>query len=101
MILPSKNWRNVPSVLSVDDDLDNLQLISYVLKAMKLKFYGVNDSNSVFNLVIDKTAKVKHINRQQLYLLTIRATDSLSTTYKNSAVKCSINTLSKIYVSLA
>ena len=58
MILPSKNWRNVPSVLSVDDDLDNLQLISYVLEAMKLKFYGVNDSNSVFNLVIDKTPKL-------------------------------------------
>ena len=54
----SSNSIAVPSVLAVDDDSDNLQLIGYVLDAMNLKYYGVSDSSSVFDLAIDKAPKL-------------------------------------------
>jgi len=49
---------NAPSVLAVDDDIDNLHLIGYVLEAMNLKCYGVDDSRSVLDLAVDKMPKL-------------------------------------------
>jgi len=54
MILSRKGSTTVPSVLIVDDDRDNLHLVGYVLEAMKLEYYGVSDSSSVLDLVLDK-----------------------------------------------
>ena len=53
-----KSFRSVPSILAVDDDQDNLHLISYVVEALNLKCYGVNDSTEVLDLAIDKAPKV-------------------------------------------
>ena len=53
-MLSKKNPISVPSVLAVDDDLDNLYLISYVLEATNFRYYGVSDSRSVFDLAVDK-----------------------------------------------
>ena len=54
MILPSKIKNNL-SVLAVDDNLDNIYLVKYVLESMNIKCYGLNDSRSVFDLAINKS----------------------------------------------
>ena len=54
MILSPKSIKNNFSVLTVDDNLDNIYLIKYVLESMNIKCYGVNDSKSVFDLAINK-----------------------------------------------
>ena len=58
MILSQKSFKNTPSVLAVDDNLDNIYLLNYVLESMDLKCYGVNDSSSVFDLAMNKSPKL-------------------------------------------
>ena len=58
MILSQKSFKNTPSVLAVDDNLDNIYLLSYVLESMNIKCYGVNDSSSVFDLAMNKAPKL-------------------------------------------
>ena len=58
MMLSKQDLINTPSVLAVDDDVDNLCLIGYVLESMDLKCYGVDDSSSVLDLAVDKTPKL-------------------------------------------
>lgn len=49
---------NIPSVLAVDDNLDNVQLISYVLEVMNVRCYGTKDSRKVAKLAIDIMPKL-------------------------------------------
>ena len=58
MMLPSRRSIGISSVLAVDDNLDNVQLISYVLDAMNIRCYGVNDSRGVLDLAADVTPKL-------------------------------------------
>ena len=58
MILSQKSLKNTPSVLVVDDNLDNIYLLNYVLESMNIKCYGVNDSSSVFDLAMNKAPKL-------------------------------------------
>ena len=58
MMLSKKRLRTVPSVLAVDDDRDNLHLLSYILEALNLKCYGIGDSRKVLDLAVDKTPKL-------------------------------------------
>jgi CheY-like chemotaxis protein len=54
MMLHEKRSTIVPSVLAVDDDCDNLLLISYVLESLNCKCYGVSDSRKVLDLAVDR-----------------------------------------------
>ncbi len=57
-MLSKKSSISIPSVLAVDDDQDNLHLISYVVEALNLRCYGINDSRKVLDLVVDKTPEL-------------------------------------------
>lgn len=61
-MLYQKRSTSVPSVLAVDNDDDNLLLISYVLKALKFKCYAVSDSRRVLDLAVDKTPDLILLN---------------------------------------
>lgn len=58
MLLSGKLSRGIPSVLAVDDDQDNLHLISYISEALNIKCYGVSDSRKVLDLAIEKSPKL-------------------------------------------
>ncbi|WP_319420995.1 response regulator [Pleurocapsa sp. FMAR1] len=50
-----KGYTNVPYVLVVADNQDDLYLIGYILEGMNLKYYGISDSEKVLDLAIDQT----------------------------------------------
>jgi CheY-like chemotaxis protein len=62
MMLYKKRSSNILSVLAVDDNIDNLLLISYVLTALNFKCYGVSDSRKVLDLAVDKTPDLILLN---------------------------------------
>lgn len=51
-----------PSVLAVDNNLDNVLLISYVLEALNFRCYGVCDSTKVIDLAVDKKPNLILLN---------------------------------------
>lgn len=51
-----------PSILAVENNVDNLLLLSYVLEALNFKFYGVIDSTKVLDLAVDKTPDLILLN---------------------------------------
>lgn len=61
-MLYQKRLTTVPSVLAVDNNDDNLLLISYVLKALNFKCYAVSDSRRVLDLAVDKTPDLILLN---------------------------------------
>lgn len=61
-MLYQKRSTSFPSVLAVDNDDDNLLLISYVLKALNFKCYAVSDSRRVLDLAVDKTPDLILLN---------------------------------------
>jgi CheY-like chemotaxis protein len=61
-MLYKKRSTSFPSVLAVDNNDDNLLLISYVLKALNFKCYAVSDSRRVLDLAVDKTPDLILLN---------------------------------------
>ncbi len=53
-MLSKKRLTIIPSVLAVDDNPDNLLLISYLIEALNLKCYGLDDSTKALDLVLDR-----------------------------------------------
>lgn len=54
----TQSFKSNPLVLAMDDDWDNLHLIKYVVEALNLKCYGINKSNTVLDLAIEKSPKL-------------------------------------------
>lgn len=58
MVLTVMLYKNrsitVPSVLAVDDNYDNLFLLSYIIEALNCKCYREIDSTKVVDLAVDK-----------------------------------------------
>ena len=61
-MLSKKRSTIILSVLAVDDDCDNLLLISYLIEALNFKCYGVSDSTKAMNLALDKTPDLILLN---------------------------------------
>lgn len=54
VMLYKSRSRTVPSVLAVDDNYDNLFLLSYIVEALNCKCYGEIDSTKVVDLAVAK-----------------------------------------------
>lgn len=52
--LLGSHYINIPLVLAIDDDLDNLLFISYVLNALNLKYVLANTSGNGISLAINQ-----------------------------------------------
>jgi CheY-like chemotaxis protein len=62
IIMFYKSSTTVPTVLAVDDNHDNLLLISYVMKGLNCQCYGVIDSTKVVDLAADKIPNLILLN---------------------------------------
>ncbi len=47
-------YRNIPLVLAIDDDFDNLLFISYILDALNIKYVLANTSGEGISLAINQ-----------------------------------------------
>lgn len=57
-MLLEKPFNSNSLVLTVDNDWDNLHLIKYVVEALNLKCHGINRSEMVLDLAIEKNPKL-------------------------------------------